>query len=83
LVKTVPCGFSGSILSTNVKVALPPAAKAALIHWTVPPAPTVGNGEQFQPTGDAKLTKVIPAGITSVSLAFAAASGPALEMVIV
>ena len=50
-------------------------ANAAMEHDTVPFAPTAGV-TQANPAGDASETKVMPAGIGSVNVKFAAGSGP-------
>jgi hypothetical protein len=68
-------------LTVRVKTALP-TGKDTLEHVTVPGSPTSGALHD-QPPGLLKDMNVVPAGRVSDQLAFAAASGPLLVIVIV
>ena len=78
---TVPSTTVAPTATVSVKTALP-GASDAIEQVTVPPVPTAGV-VQPQPAGSASDTNVAPAGSVSFRVAFAAALGPALVIVIV
>src|SRR5689334_7161173 len=79
---TVPPGVAASTLTTRVNTSLAAAATLERQQVTEPVAPTAGV-VQDQPAAETSDTKVVFAGIASLSVAVAAASGPELPTVIV
>jgi hypothetical protein len=77
LLKVEPGGVAGGMFATNVKFAIDPDGKFAIVQVIVPFVPTEGF-EQLNagPLFWVSETKVIPAGSGSVSDTVAAASGP-------
>ena len=76
---TVVGEVAGATATTRVKTELPSAADA-LLHNTVPAAPTAGV-VQDQPVATDRETKLVWAGKVSLQLALAAALGPLLSTV--
>jgi hypothetical protein len=79
LVTKVPRVIVGETWTTSVKVVVPPFARVAAVHVTVPPAPTAGVEQVNAGPVCESETNVVPEGRGSVTVAFAAASGPTLR----
>jgi hypothetical protein len=62
---------------TSGKLAVPPEIRVAIVQVTVPVPPTVGF-EQLQPPGVVIDENVVPVGMVSVNVIFAASLGPLL-----
>src|SRR4029453_7396092 len=79
-VMTVPLTTPAFTLPTSVTVATADAATLGFMQLTVPVLPTTGV-VQVHPAAAASETNVVLAGMTSVSVAEVAASGPSLRTV--
>jgi hypothetical protein len=85
VVATIAVLFSApaaEVFTTSVNMAGAPEARLAIVHVTVPPAPTAGVVHSH-PATEVSETNVVPAGSVSFKLTPAAAEGPALLTVIV
>ena len=80
---TVPGAVPAPTRTTNVKVALAPAARLAFVQVNDPVPPTAGTPLQAKPAGMERERKVVFAGTDSLSTAFTAALGPAFCTTIV
>lgn len=76
-VMLVPIGLAGLIITMIVKFATPAAGSDAIEHVTVPVAPPAGVvHKKVGPAVWDSETKVVFAGMTSVSVTAAASDGP-------
>jgi hypothetical protein len=70
-----PVGTAGLTFTMSVKTPGAAGARVAIVHETVPPAPTAGV-THTHPPGDASETNVVPAGSVSDSATVSAVDGP-------
>src|SRR5262252_1269508 len=75
---SVPSAVPLLTFTTNVKVALVPLLKVAMLQLIAPVPPTAGCVGQAQPAGNEIETKVVFAGVAPLNMAAVALAGPPL-----